>query len=406
MNSKIGFVALALVTVCSAIACGGDDDVESGDNSSGGLGASSSGDGGGSSSGGSSSSSGGSSSGGSSGTVSLCPTAPTDYPGADAFATDGATGIALRNQLKNLNSALAARETANATGDVSVAQMQSLYTTSSAAQVPSLSAMATPTRRARVTATIDAFYAALGNSFDPEVDAASGGKFGNWLFDERGIDLRQVVEKGSFGGELYRTFADSRPITPARVDEFVALFGATPAFNASNAPTDPAIFTAKYASDRDPNGLYAEFKSNAIAAKHAAIIGADCTDELATATAEMKKLWEHALAATVVYYLNRSATQLDVDGDTDGVSTNARGLHAVGEVAGFLSGLSSLTQAERIITDAQLDDVETKLLLKGRIAPIEFANGTANASVVFPEVISLIQDAYGFTDAQIAEFKN
>lgn len=379
MDCKSGLGVLTMVAVCGVIACGGDD----GDNGS--------------------RSSSSSSSGGGAG---ACTAAPADYPGADTFATSARFGIGLGNQLKALNGAMAPLETANAAGGVTVADLQGFYSAAPIPPVPSLRDIATPARQALVDDAIEAFHGALGATFDPDAATPAAGKLGSWIFDARGVDLRQIVEKGSFGGELYRGFADPRPLEQSRIDELVARFGATPAFNASNAPADPAVFTAKYASDRDPNGLYAGFEANAIAAKHAAAEGEACSAELVAAVGQMAKISEQTLAATVIYYLHRSATQLDVDGDTDGVSTNARGLHALGEVAGFLWGLRSLPAAERIVTDAQLDEVLAELRLGGTIAPIDFANGTANASVVFPEVIVLLQDLYGFTDAQVAEFQN
>lgn len=411
MNSKLGFVALALVTACSAIACGGDDDVEPGDNSSGGLASSSSssGDIGSSSSsgnGGSSSSSGNvtSSSSGGSGGVSICPPAPTEYPGADTFAANAAAGVAIRTQLNNLNDAMKAGE---ANGGATVESLNTLYNASGAPMVPSLSRLASQARKDVVATTFASFVDAQGKTFTPA--GTTGGKFGTWLFDVRGLDLRQMIEKGSFGAELFRGFStqDPRPLT-GRVDEIVALFGTNAAFHGVSNPVNPAIddvHVARYAFNRDAEGLYATFKTNAILAKHASANIADCQAEFDGAIAGMKKTWEETLAATSINYLHVTAPKFT----STTPATVAEGLHGLGEAAGFLYGLASLAPADRIITDDALATVFTALRIQagddGVFSPKDFATGVQDPAIPFNDAINALKTAYGFTDAQITTFK-
>jgi len=421
MNSKLGFLALALVTACSAIACGGDDDVEPGGNSSGGLASSSSsGDvtSSSSSSSGSvtSSSSSGSvtssSSGGSSGTVSLCPAAPTEYPGADTFATNAAAGLAIRGQLNALNAKMLAAEPA--TTPIVPATLEgeqgltTLYNASGAPMVPSLFRLASASRKEVVAATLSSFVAVQGGTFSPRAETVVGGKSGKWIFDARGLDLRQMIEKGSFGAELFRGFStqDPRPLT-GRVDEIVALFGTNPTFPgvtpSPGAPTD-AVHVAKYAFQRDATGLYADFKTNAIVAKHASAHIADCQAEFDGAISGMKKAWEETLAAATINYLHIASTAINSPTETVAVDS----LHKIGEATGFLYGLASLPEADRIITDAALATIFEKLRIQpgaGEFSPIAFVTGAVDPVVPFNDSITALQTAYGFTDAQITTFK-
>lgn len=402
--SKFGLITVgALGLALFAFGCEGDDDAnDDGDNTSSSSSSSSSGSSGASGSSSSSSSSSSGSSGtssGSSGNPACAP--PADYPGADAWETAAAPGLGARGLLVNLNKAMADAETANAAGENTTDSLKGLYTPLAGAT------HASQTRKDTVNAAIDAFIPALGQTFDPTAVAPTAGRYGKWTFTSKGVDLRQLVEKGSFGGELYRIFADPRPVA-ARIDSIVAMFGASPAFNLTNAASDKPVHTAKYAADRDPNGLYASFKQNAILAKFASAQGDTCSDEATAAVSELQKIWERSLVAASVYYLHRSAPQFvkAVDAtEEDGTLSRAQALHSLGEVAGFLGGLRSLTAAERIATDAQLDEVLGDLRLGADATPIDFWKGDANPETVFPAVIVKLQDIYGFTETQIATFK-
>lgn len=407
MKTKLGFAAFSLLAAVSVIACDGDDDVSPDDNtSSSSSSSSSSGQPGptsssSSSSSGSSSSSSSGSSSGDSGTA--CPAAPADYPGADTFAQRAALGVALRGSLQALNTKMTEAETASVAGGTTAVELDTLYAASAVPQVPSLKTLASDSRKATVAAAFTSFADAQGKVFNPTAATPTNGKLGTWLFDAKGIDLRQVVEKGSFGAEMFRitSSADPRPIG-GRIDEIVAAFGTGPTFHGVSSPANPEtddVHVARYAFNRDRNGLYATFKTNAILAKHAAANGDACATELTTAVGEMKKVWEQTLAATTIYYLNGAGPNLTSATE----ATRNSALHQYGEAAGFITGLRALSAAERVATDAQLDAVLTAMNYAA--GPIPFVTGALNAEEQFNDAINALKTAYSFTDAQITTFK-
>lgn len=228
-----------------------------------------------------------------------------------------------------------------------------------------------------------------------------GGISGGYIFDEKGLDLEQVVSKGLFGAFHYNqgVILLATP-TQANLDKAIYYFGANPLFpNTSNATksTAPDVYLANYATRRTKGtgGLYLDVKANFIKAQAAIKAGANYNKERDEAIEAILLNWEKANAATVINYFNDVYTKLSIIPATDVLRVG--GLHSMGEAIGFLGGFKGI--AKKKITDTQIDELLAKME-----NPSKFVGNQAEVDKIL-EFSKTLQNIYGFTAQDMLDFK-
>lgn len=277
---------------------------------------------------------------------------------------------------------------------------------------PSLESITTVTYRAQIRTWFAVFEQAAGNTWSPwSAPAQFGGLYGKWLFDPRGVDIRQAVEKGLYAAALYAHASNlaKGPLALTTTDRMLAIFGAHPSFpNNDKDPSHPDRFVAQYAERRDDEskaepGLYRSIQSHLVRAQ-AAIQAADPSGAERAFDAFLKD-WEKTIFSTVIYYAYDAEKKLSVDPPTD--ADLAAGLHSIGEIIGFLSGWMGAPTEHRLITNAQIDELLTMMLAPpGKDAQAyEFVANSSRRLGNLRSVIDLIKNIYGFSDDDIVHFR-
>lgn len=260
---------------------------------------------------------------------------------------------------------------------------------------------------------------ASGNVYEPGKLSADGGVFGTgssaYLFDENGLELEQMIEKGLLGAALYNhatALLQDNDLTLAEVDKLVAIFGAAPQFSNSGSTNVPVNARdrgiANYAARRDKNdgnGFYSQIKKQFIKLQAAIKAGNEFNREKTEAIVEIKRIWEQVNAATVINYCHSVVSTLSNTSLT--ADQKATALHAYGECVGFLTGWFNIS-ADKIISNEQIDEILT-LLLAPRIGTVESYKFITDPVTHLPKlttVISKLKQIYNFSDLQIEEFKN
>jgi hypothetical protein len=253
------------------------------------------------------------------------------------------------------------------------------------------------------------------NTFDIEdaPTATSGGVFVNRLLDKRGMETLQEIEKGLFAAAFYKYIVDlsKEPLTPAIVDKMVCMFGAHPTFpNTTNsANTDfPDAVIANYTARRDrtgnSTGLYREIRNQFIKLLAAVEAGDEYKEEQQDAITSLKLNIEKALMATVINYANSGRSKLSNESATD--ADKASGLHDLAEAVGFTHGFKAVPQADRKITDAQIDQILNYLKTPagGSSTIYLFATSPNTATPSLLDLRTYIQEIYGFTTSEMNDF--
>jgi hypothetical protein len=336
---------------------------------------------------------------------------PTTYD-ASAFDANAATQLAVANRLIGLtDEAKKGRVTAN---KVSAETLNTLFTTGT----PSLRSIATPYLAGRLegpTGWLTELAKASGNTYTPGVPVAggNGGTFGGYLFDKNGLELEQLLEKGQFGATLYKHVIDlfSGGMTPATADQAAAVLGFSPLFpnttTASKTPR-PDRLMAIYAARRDKNdgnGLYSLLKNDFIKLQAALKAGDAYKQEQQEAINGIKLNIEKTNAATIINYCYAVITTMSKTTTTD--AEKAAALHAYGEAVGFIHGWRTLPQQHKKITDAQIDEILVlfKAPANGTPESYKFITAPATELPKLLEIITKLKGIYGFTDAQLEDFK-
>ncbi len=253
------------------------------------------------------------------------------------------------------------------------------------------------------------------NAYDPAngETANNGGVYGARLLDKRAKETNQEIEKGLFEAAMYNHFVNLTltKITPETVDKMLCIYGAHPNFpntnTAANTPTPDAVI-ALYAARRDKNdgnGLYSQIKNQFLKLKAATIAGDAYLDEQNSAVAELKILLEKAIMATVIHYGFAATSKLNSTTPTPLLMAGA--LHDLGENVGFVHGFKTVPQAQRKITDAQIDEI-LALLLAPAGSDATMYKFVTNPESEIPKIGQFqqkIKAIYGFTDAQMEDFK-
>jgi hypothetical protein len=279
---------------------------------------------------------------------------------------------------------------------------------------PSVRALTAPGFLPVLDEALDGFVAAQGRLFVPaEPPVAPGGIYGagasSWIFSERGVDLRQVIDKGLYSALLFNEAVKRIPqaTTAASVDQLLALYGAAPTFPQADSGPVKDEWAAKYAKRRNPpgmTGVYTRLRDAFIQAK-AAAASPQCAAERETALVTIANEWEQALASTAIFYVYSAGKKLQDPAAT--VATKASALHDVGEGAGFLMGLLAVDSSQRRITDAQLQSALTSM----RVPSVSTATVHRLLTDVPADVdgllkaASTLQAAYGFTAGDISVFQ-
>ncbi|MBL7774791.1 MAG: hypothetical protein JNK89_02245 [Saprospiraceae bacterium] len=295
---------------------------------------------------------------------------------------------------------------------VDFATLNHLYTTGT----PSLAAITTPYYHNRISGAegwLDELAKASGNTYQPGSPQNQGGTYGGYLFDEYGLDLEQIIEKGLFGAAFYNHafgLMQNNP-TPETADQLVCIFGAHPDFpNTDNAnkATNPDRFMAQYAARRDKNdgtGFDTQIKNAFIKLQAAEKAGDQYREEQQEALETIRITWEKINFATVINYCHFTISKLSATNPTD--VDKASALHAYAEAVAFVHGWRTLPTASRRITDTQIDELLTLLRAPYNDTPTAylFLTDPVNQLPQLTQVIEKLKSIYGFSAQEIADFK-
>ena len=334
---------------------------------------------------------------------------PDSYNGS-TFEANTTQEYEIRSQLKTLTDEMKKGRVNGVTVDAST--LNDLYS----AGTKSLSSITISQYNAQIPALFNELAAASGGTYDATLPVSGqGGTYGGsskYLFDENGVELEQLVEKGLFGAALYNYTASqilTGDVDQAKLDKALALFGANPSFaNSSDGSKhqNPDVFGAVYAARRDDNsgnGIYLTVKKNFIKAQAAIKAGSDYNEERDEAVAEILLNWEKALAATVINYSFDGISRLSSTTPDDAYRAGA--LHSLGEGVGFAGGLKFI--ARKKIKDSTIDAVLTKLKYPygGPGTMHEFVKNPAQTVADLQEIVNLLKQEYGFSDVEVESFK-
>ena len=335
---------------------------------------------------------------------------PNTYE-ANNYFSDALEEISLRNKLNALVNEV--KKGRIDTNQLSSDNLNALFTTGD----PSLNMRTTAYYQTLLTENNGWFAEvakASGSRYTPGAPVGEGGVYGDYLFDENGLEIEQLIEKGLFGAMSYFQ-AQSLLNTPSvsNLNKALYLFGAHPSFpNTSNASKTefPDVHMATYAARRsdinDANSLYNQIRNNFIKAQAAITQGESFQSDRDAALSGIKQSWEKVNAATIINYCHSVIGTMSSTDPTDAQKANA--LHAYGECVGFMHGWRQLPANSKIITDDQIDQVLELLLAAPNQIPQSYKFITEPATQLprLQQVISTLQSIYGFTGAEIESFKN
>ncbi len=334
---------------------------------------------------------------------------PSEYNGVD-FITNASTELAVTNQLIALvNETKKARVSGTI---VNNATLLELYNAGN----PTIKSLNTAYYAGRLEGTNGFFNElskASGTTYTPGTPVAQGGVYGGYLFDENGLELEQLIEKGQFGSLLYHHAINllSGPLDNSTSDKVLAIFGANPSFPSSSDATkhtQPDKLAAVYAARRDKNdgnGFYTQLKNDFIKLQAAVKAGNEYEVEQQQAAESIKETWEKVNAATIINYCHAVISIMSATSPT--VVQKANALHAYGEAVGFTHGWRTIPQQHKIITDAEIDEILVLLNAPYNATPTSylFITDPVNQLPKLQQVITKLKGIYGFTDQQIEDFK-
>lgn len=313
---------------------------------------------------------------------------PDSYSSAN-FTSNTVAETEVLDQLGGLADELNAMEASNISAELSYPN--------------ALEAVTLDAYASKVAVWLDETEKAAGNEFDLEnAPNGEGGLLGTRLLDENGLELEQMIEKGSFGAGLYNHALAilSEPATEASIDQLVRIFGAEPTFD-----PEETRFSANYAKRRSDNTARTGFLYNAevslIAAKAAIAAGPQYNSEFQNAISTFLINWEASNFATVIYYANATKTLIQNAGDDPVALGNA--MHAYSEAVGFTEGFKGI--ATKRITDNEIDQILALLLAEEGEVP-ESYRFLKEPDLLdnMDQIIDIIQGVYGFSEEDIASF--
>lgn len=339
-------------------------------------------------------------------------TIPENYDG-QSFAANSASQIALWDQLVQLTDAMKAGRASGVV--VTKENLEAIFNAGN----PALANEITAYFKGKLEGTngyFDELAKASGATWTPQAPNGSsqGGVFGGYLFDENGVEMEQLGEKGQFGATLYNHAVKlmSGTITAATVDQLLAVYGAKPQFANSGSNNVGAeirdVAMANYAARRDKNdgtGLYSQMKKEFIKLQAYVKAGSDYNSERDKTLKNIQLLWEKINAATVINYCHSPIATLSGTNPTEAQVGAA--LHAIGEGIGFIHGFKTINTSYRKITDTQIDGIleNFNAPANGVATTYKFATSPATELGKLQQIISTLQSIYGFTNQEIEDFK-
>ncbi len=329
---------------------------------------------------------------------------PDTYPGEN-FPQNAEQQLGLVDQLADLTALMKQGRSGAA-----VAQADLLVA------VNPLRAHTTTSYQAVMDIYLQQLAAASGGSvYDPmktPAENGQGGVYGGYLFDENGIEMEQLIEKGLFGAMAYNhavQLMKNSDLTHEELDGIVAIFGATPTFsNSDQAPFDPDRICAKYAARRDQadgNGPYTLIRDAALLTHGAISSGMEFQGRQREGLAEIRYFWERSQAATVVNYLYATIDGLSKTDVTDADRANA--MHAFSEAIGFLLGWRGLEDGVSLISSSQVEELLSALRtpVTGVWTSYLFWQDPARTLPEIQSVIGEIQAIYNFSAQEMESFR-
>lgn len=272
-----------------------------------------------------------------------------------------------------------------------------------------------PADRDRLRGFIQAAATASGHAYawsSSPSENGNGGVYSGQLFDMYGRDLVEFQEKGLFTNLFYyqALLLMKGTVTPATIDQIVALFGANPTFpNGSVSATQRDVFAAGYAARRDKNdgnGLYTQFKQAALKAKAAAADPSKYGAQLTSALQDMRLIWERSMMATAINYAFTTITTLTASDLDD--AKRASGMHTYGECAGITEGWAMVNATDRTMPFATLRQLLALLRIELDATPASYGfwQDTPTTIQSLEQFTKSVQIVYGFTDAEMTDFKS
>jgi hypothetical protein len=330
---------------------------------------------------------------------------PTTYESA-SYESNASTELAVRSNLSNLVAKMQVGRTGTR---VNESELLTAYNEGN----PSLQSITTSYYADKVPTWLADLAKASGGGFDPiTAPIGDGGVYGGYLFDENGLEMEQVVEKGLFGAALYNhalTIIKSNNISAADIDRLVAIFGAHPSFpNSDVTGQNKDVFAAKYAARRDKNdgnGLYTAIKTNLITAKAAIEKGQDYNQDRDKALSDFRYNWEKSNMATVINYLLGTISKLNNANVTD--ADRASALHAYGEAVGLVHGWKGISSNDKAISDAEVDQILEYMNAPadGNVTSYVFITDSFNQLPKLQLAIDKLQQVYKFTAQDMIDFE-
>jgi len=239
----------------------------------------------------------------------------------------------------------------------------------------------------------------LGTPADDE----EGGLLGSRLLDENGLELEQMVQKGSFGAALYNhalTVINGDLTNSTAIDKLVEIHGTDPTFDPSST-TAAATYSRRRSNQNTQTGFFFDIKTSLITAKAAIEAGAAFDSERDQALADYLMAWEKSNYATVIFYCNDTKTKLQTAGGDEGILGGA--MHSYAEGVAFAHGFKGISNKQ--ITEQQIDNIlELLLAPDGQIPESYRFLNDATLIENLDEVIAEIQSIYGFTNEEVATF--
>lgn len=324
---------------------------------------------------------------------------PSTYVSVN-FAANTTAETAVIDELATMTSAANDAE-ANAQGGSTIAAIPYPST---------LSSVTLPSYRALIEDWLVELVASANSSTGFQTPGAmgpaageEGGLLGSRLLDENGLELEQMVQKGSFGAALYNhalTVIDGDLSDAGAIDKLVKIIGTDVDFTPGNT-TAAATYARRRSNQTTQTGTFYDIRTNLITAKAAIEAGDAFTVERDRALADFLLNWEKSNFATVIYYCNATKDLLQTPNADDEVLGDA--MHAYAEGVAFAHGFRGLSN--KTITDAQIDQILNLLLAPAGQTPTSY-RFLNDATLIqnLDDVVDLIQDIYNFTDAEINTF--
>ncbi len=235
-----------------------------------------------------------------------------------------------------------------------------------------------------------------------------GGILGTRLLDENGLELEQMIDKGSFGAAMYHHalgIINSDSITSGDIDRLVEIHGTEISFDPASAKA-AALYAVRRSNHDAQTGFYYDIRTNLITAK-AAIEGGSAFNGIRDQALEDYLLnWEKSNFATVIFYCEATKNLLQEASQLSGEERDIKlgdALHAYAEGVGFTHGFRGLSQ--KLITDAEIDQILADLLAPESETPesYRFLNEVSLIANL-DKIQNDIQSIYGFSNEEVLSF--